>query len=106
MGRAGRPGFDTSGTAVIMRDNASKSKYKKLSGGMELIESHLLSTLMDVVNMEVSQRVITSVEVARDWIKSTFFFRRAIENLSQYGLPASESDIEAYVEKQCLESLQ
>lgn len=61
---------------------------------------------MDVVNTEISQRVITSVEVAQDWIKSTFFFWRAIENPSRYGLPTTESHIEAYAKKQCLESLQ
>jgi len=106
VGRAGRPGFDTSGTAVIMTDNSSKSKYEQLSGGMEVVESHLPARLMDVINTEISQRVITSYQSAQDWIKSTFFFRRATENPSQYGLSSSEADIEAYVNKYCLESLQ
>lgn len=33
IGRAGRPGFDTSGTAVIMTDTLSKTRYENLSQG-------------------------------------------------------------------------
>lgn len=33
MGRAGRPGFDISGTAVIMTDTHSKTRYENLSQG-------------------------------------------------------------------------
>jgi ATP-dependent DNA helicase HFM1/MER3 len=106
IGRAGRPGFDTSGTAVIMTDNASKPKYEKLSGGMEVVESQLPPRLMEVMNTEISQRVITSFEAAMNWIKSTFFFRRAMENPQQYGLSSSKSDIEEFMEKNCLDSLE
>lgn len=41
MGRAGRPGFDTNGVAVIMTDNASVKKYNEMSRGMEVVESNL-----------------------------------------------------------------
>ena len=33
MGRAGRPGFDKSGTAVIMTDSMSKTRYENVSQG-------------------------------------------------------------------------
>ena len=33
IGRAGRPGFDTSGIAIIMTDNQSKLRYENLSQG-------------------------------------------------------------------------
>lgn len=33
IGRAGRPGFDISGTAVIMTDTLSKTRYENLSQG-------------------------------------------------------------------------
>ena len=33
MGRAGRPGFDKSGTAVIMTDTFSKTRYENVSNG-------------------------------------------------------------------------
>jgi hypothetical protein len=73
---------------------------------MEVVESHLPARLMDVMNTEISQRVITSFEASQDWIKSTFFFRRAMENPAQYGLASSKSEIETYFEKHCLEALQ
>ena len=104
IGRAGRPGFDTSGTAVIMTDNASKKKYEELSGGLGVVESHLPSRLMDVLNTEISQRVVTSVQAALDWIKSTFFFRRMQENPEKHGL-SSESEIDPYLTRLCEESL-
>lgn len=106
MGRAGRPGFDTSGIAVIMTDNVSKMKYEQLSGGMEVVESRLPSRLMDVLNTEISQRVITSLDTAQDWLKSTFFYRRVTENPRHYGLPSSEPHVEEYMEKLCLSSLE
>ena len=102
IGRAGRPGFDTSGTAIVLTDNASKKKYQELSGGLEVIESHLPMRLMDALNTEMSQRVITSVKAALDWIKATFFFRRVKENPEKHGL-ASESDIDC-TSKGCAKS--
>ena len=60
---------------------------------------------MDVLNTEVSQRVITSFDTAQDWFKSIFFYRR-IMNPRQYGLPSSEPDVEEYMEKHCLSLLE
>jgi ATP-dependent DNA helicase HFM1/MER3 len=106
IGRAGRPGFDTSGTAVIMTDNSSKQKYEDLSGGMKVVESHLPAKLMDVMNTEISQRVITSEDTALNWIMNTFFARRVKENPERYGLPTSASIIDSYLMKLCQDSLQ
>lgn len=75
IGRAGRPGFDTNGTAVIMTDNASKAAFQKLaSSGLEAAKSQLLLKLDEVINTEVSQRVITSFASALDWMKGTLYF--------------------------------
>jgi ATP-dependent DNA helicase HFM1/MER3 len=72
IGRAGRPGFDTSGTAVIMTDNASKARFEKLAtSGLEPANSKLLSKLVEVINTEISQLVITSTETALNWIKDS-----------------------------------
>ncbi len=38
MGRAGRPPFDTEGTAVIMTEKQNYEKYKKM-GQLEYLES-------------------------------------------------------------------
>ena len=72
IGRAGRPGFDTSGTAVIMTDNQSKPTFQKLvSSGLEPAKSQLRGKFDDVVNAELSQRVITDMSTFVNWFKGT-----------------------------------
>jgi len=107
MGRAGRPGFDTSGTAVIMTDKKSKPTYERMSTGIEVVESKLLKNLVETLNTEISQKVINNVEEAIDWLKGTFFFLRVRKNPGHYGLfGKSEQEREAYLMTQCMESLQ
>jgi replicative superfamily II helicase len=79
-GRAGRPGYDTSGTAVIMCDNQSKKRIEQLSNGLGPAESQLESKLVEVVNSEISQSVIFSTQSALDWIKDTLYFIRVKRN--------------------------
>ena len=81
IGRAGRPGYDTGGgIAVIMTDNKSRSKYEKVTHGLEIVESQLLRNLVETLNTEVSQKVITDTSQAINWLKSTFFFIRVRKN--------------------------
>lgn len=76
IGRAGRPGLDTSGVAVVMTDNRSKPMYEKKIEGSEVIESMLRSTIIETLNAEISQHVIKDVPTALLWIKSTFYYIR------------------------------
>ena len=85
MERTGRPGYDTAGTAVIMTDKASQSKYKILSGGIEIVESHLLSKLVETLNSEIFQCVICDDGRAIAWVKS-IFFTRVQKNPNFYGM--------------------
>jgi len=106
-GRAGRPGFDTSGTAVIMTDKNSKSSYERMSTGLQVVESKLLKNLVETLNTEVSQNVINTVEEAIDWLKGTFFFCRVRKNSSHYGLVKKcEQEQEKYLMNKCMEALQ
>eukprot|EP00106_Octopus_bimaculoides_P001678 XP_014769120.1 PREDICTED: probable ATP-dependent DNA helicase HFM1 [Octopus bimaculoides] len=50
IGRAGRPQFDTSATAVILTKMSNKSKYENLVNGMQVIES--ISDKMTNAQME------------------------------------------------------
>jgi len=75
MGRAGRPGLDTTGVAVIMTDNESRKKVQaQLELGHIAATSKLLSCLPEVMNTEVSQRVVTNMEGATQWLMSTFLY--------------------------------
>jgi ATP-dependent DNA helicase HFM1/MER3 len=106
MGRAGRPGLDDSGTAVIMTDGKSKQRYERMSHGLEVVESMMLKQLTETLNTEISQRVITNVKEAIDWLKGTFFFIRVRKNTKHYGLERKkDAEIESYLMTQCMNSL-
>ncbi|KAJ0012169.1 hypothetical protein NQD34_013144, partial [Periophthalmus magnuspinnatus] len=86
IGRAGRPQFDTSATAVIMTKNQTKDKYMSLMNGMEIIESSLHGNLVEHLNAEIVLHTISDVNMALDWIRSTFLYIRALKNPKHYGL--------------------
>lgn len=107
MGRAGRPGFDTTGTAVIMTDMNSKENYERLSGGLEIVESMLLKNLIETLNTEISQSVINNVSEALDWLKGTFFYIRVRKNPRFYKLfGKNEEDLEKCLMKLCMDALE
>ena len=94
---------------MLMNKNVSSyfDGFSPISTGLEAVESHLLSQLTETLNTEVSQRVITNIEQAIDWLKGTFFFHCIRRNPGHYGLfKKTEEEREAYLTKRCLESLQ
>ncbi|XP_037315462.2 probable ATP-dependent DNA helicase HFM1 [Pungitius pungitius] len=107
IGRAGRPQFDTSATAVIMTKIQTKDKYMKLMNGVEIIESSLHSHLVEHLNAEIVLQTIRDVNMALDWIRSTFLYIRALKNPTHYGFPASldRYGIEAKLQELCLKNL-
>ncbi|KAI3375127.1 hypothetical protein L3Q82_021643, partial [Scortum barcoo] len=86
IGRAGRPQFDTSATAVIMTKIQTRDKYMKLMNGMEIIESSLHSHLVEHLNAEIVLQTISDVNMALDWIRSTLLYIRALKNPTHYEL--------------------
>lgn len=104
VGRAGRPGYDDTGVAVIMTSKEHQERYENLSKGQEIVESQLpqrflegksqyqkasrgkqlrdcrrlalclMSHLLAALNSEVSSGVIVDIESALLWLKSTYFY--------------------------------
>ena len=106
IGRAGRPGLDTSGRAVIMTDKKSIKKYEKISYGLEIVESQLLAKLIETLNTEVSQLVISDVSQAIDWLKNTFFFSRVRKNPKYYGMQGkTEKQMDSYLMEQVIKCM-
>ncbi|XP_023270563.1 probable ATP-dependent DNA helicase HFM1 [Seriola lalandi dorsalis] len=107
IGRAGRPQFDTSATAVIMTKVQTREKYMKLMNGMEIIESSLHSHLVEHLNAEIVLQTISHVNMALDWIRSTFLYIRALKNPTHYGFSADldRYGIEAKLQELCLKNL-
>lgn len=75
VGRAGRPGLDSTGVAVVLTDSCSKKRIEDLlEVGIGPANSNLVPRLPEVLNTEISQRVITSMEDTLLWLKTTFLF--------------------------------
>ncbi|XP_034038430.1 probable ATP-dependent DNA helicase HFM1 [Thalassophryne amazonica] len=107
IGRAGRPQFDTSATAVIMTKSQTKEKYMTLMSGMEIIESSLHRHLVEHLNAEIVLQTISDVNMALDWIRSTFLYIRALKNPAHYGFSADldRYGIEGKLQELCLKNL-
>jgi len=62
MGRSGRPGYDTSGTAVIMTDVANKAYYENFGGpNAKPIESQLLGKIVSSRIVLLSSRMLLAI---------------------------------------------
>ncbi|KAG7227175.1 hypothetical protein INR49_013974, partial [Caranx melampygus] len=107
IGRAGRPQFDSSATAVIMTKFQTRDKYMQLMNGMEIIESSLHNHLVEHLNAEIVLQTISDVNMALDWIRSTFLYIRALKNPTHYGFSANldRYGIEAKLQELCLKNL-
>lgn len=84
IGRAGRPQFDTTASAIIMTKEFNKLRYESLANGTQLIESSLHLHLHEHLNAEIVLQTIRDVGMALEWIKSTFFFVRVLKNPEHY----------------------
>ena len=69
IGRAGRPQFDTSATAVIMTTRGKKEHYEKLISGSNPIESGMLRFIREHLNTEIVAGTINDVSQAFDWMR-------------------------------------
>ncbi|GKZ45637.1 sec63 [Aspergillus brasiliensis] len=86
LGRAGRPQFDDSATAVIMTRQGREAHYEKLVSGSESLESCLHLNLTDHLNAEIGLGNVTDIESAIRWLAGTFLFVRMRRNPTHYRL--------------------
>ncbi|XP_066935876.1 uncharacterized protein [Clytia hemisphaerica] len=106
IGRAGRPQFDTSATAVIMTKQQNKEKYQNLISGTQQIESSLHLHLTEHINAEIVLGTITDSNIAQEWLKSTFLYVRMCENPKFYGAPGlDKNSIGKKLQGMCLRAL-
>ncbi|KAL4808258.1 Sec63 Brl domain-containing protein [Aspergillus unguis] len=86
LGRAGRPQFDDSATAVILTRKERVNHYERLVSGSEGLESCLHLNLIDHLNAEIGLGNVTSIESATAWLAGTFLFVRLRRNPTHYNL--------------------
>ena len=99
IGRAGRPGHDTAGTAIIMTENASKEKFRRMAAsGLEPAKSRIMSTLEEILNAEISQKVVSDLGTAFKWIQGTLFYAQVVRNPKAYGIQVvSEHSVDTHL---------
>ncbi|XP_058516874.1 probable ATP-dependent DNA helicase HFM1 isoform X2 [Ochotona princeps] len=107
IGRAGRPQFDTTATAVIMTRLSTRDKYIEMLACSNTVESSLHRHLIEHLNAEIVLHTITDVNVALEWIRSTLLYIRALKNPSHYGFAAglNKEGIEEKLQELCLKNL-
>jgi replicative superfamily II helicase len=82
LGRAGRPGYDTMGVGYVIVPSARVREYKDLLKGGKPIESMLKFSLCEHLNAEIAVGMVHSVAEAIDWLKTTFYYVRALRDPS------------------------
>jgi hypothetical protein len=106
IGRAGRPGFDTEGTAVVLVEASKKNFYKKFLYTPFPVESCLRERLCENLNAEIATGTVNSLLDAVGYLTWTFFARRVKANPSYYGAASSSgADIEEFLDKVAAETL-
>ncbi|KAK2723293.1 uncharacterized protein LOC136033782 [Artemia franciscana] len=105
IGRAGRPQFDTFATAIILTTEENKIKYEKLMNGADPVESFLHLKLKEHLNSEIVLQTISGLELALQWLKSTFLYIRARKNPKYYGLGIKYDEIDRKLQELCVRNL-
>jgi ATP-dependent DNA helicase HFM1/MER3 len=86
LGRAGRPQFDDSATAVILTRASNKNRYEKMVSGQEILESTLHLNLIEHLNSEICLGTIHNLPSAKTWLGGTFLSVRLRRNPNYYQL--------------------
>ncbi|KAK0629255.1 hypothetical protein B0T17DRAFT_486815, partial [Bombardia bombarda] len=84
LGRAGRPQFDQTATAIILTRAAFKDKYEKMVSGQEILESTLHLNLIEHLNSEICLGTIHDKSSAKIWLGGTFLSVRLRRNPNHY----------------------
>ncbi|KFG46102.1 putative activating signal cointegrator 1 complex subunit 3, partial [Toxoplasma gondii GAB2-2007-GAL-DOM2] len=86
FGRAGRPQYDTRGSAVLITEGHERlMRYVGQLTHSLPVESKFLENLENALNAEVATGTVSSVDEAVDWLRYTFCFVRMCRNPRVYG---------------------
>lgn len=84
--------LDKDGVAVIICETRLENKYRSLVQGTTVLESSLHTNLTEHLNSEVGLGTITSVNSAKEWLRSSFLFQRIRKNPDHYALGNLEAN--------------
>lgn len=86
LGRAGRPQFDDSATAIILTRSSSKQRYERMVSGQQILESTLHLNLIEHLNSEICLGTVNDIASAKTWLNGTFLSVRLRRNPDYYQL--------------------
>lgn len=92
LGRAGRPQYDTMGEGIIITNHSELQFHLSIVTSQLPIESQLINKLADNLNAEIVLGTIRNRDEAAQWLGYTYWFQRALENPSLYGIQYEASD--------------
>ncbi|KAK3315846.1 putative HFM1/MER3 protein [Apodospora peruviana] len=92
LGRAGRPQFDDSATAIILTRKSNTERYKKMVSGEEILESTLHLNLIEHLNSEICLGTIVDLPAAKKWLGGTFLSVRLRRNPDYYRITEGTSN--------------
>jgi antiviral helicase SLH1 len=87
FGRAGRPGYETSGVGYICTTSDKLDHYLDAILSQHPIESKFVAGMIDSMNAEIALGTITNVNEAVQWMGYTYLFVRMKKNPFNYGMP-------------------
>ncbi|GAN10881.1 DEAD/DEAH box DNA helicase [Mucor ambiguus] len=106
MGRAGRPGLDTSGCVVILTTTQMELRYKSLVSGTTNLESRLHENLIEHLVSEICLGTITNQVTALKWLQSTFLYVRLLKNPEHYKLNQNSISSNTILQEICTKNLE
>ncbi|KAH9061031.1 Sec63-domain-containing protein [Lactarius vividus] len=86
FGRAGRPGFETSGEGYICTTEDKLQHYLDAVTSQIPIESQFVKGMTDAMNAEISLGTVTTVHDAVRWLGYTYLFVRMQKTPTLYGV--------------------
>lgn len=94
FGRAGRPGYDIKGEAVLITGRQELQYYLSLLNEQLPIESQYIKKLADNLNAEIVLGTIQNVKDAVNWLGYTYLYVCMLRNPELYGIapPDAEKD--------------
>ncbi|KAA8497509.1 DExH-box ATP-dependent RNA helicase DExH17 [Porphyridium purpureum] len=108
MGRAGRPGMEESGLAVIMTSLDSVAHFERVcAGSLDVVESSLLGALTEHLNAEICRGTLCDLASALEWLKCSFLWVRFTRSPHLYVSAPVGADFspEALLSNACLDAL-
>ncbi|ORY31658.1 Sec63 Brl domain-domain-containing protein [Naematelia encephala] len=103
FGRAGRPGYETSGVGYICTTGDKLDHYLQTIMAQHPIESKFIPGMIDSLNAEISLGTISNVAEAIEWLGYTYLFVRMRKEPFIYGMSHDEPVDDPQIGKKRLE---